>query len=174
MTGSVLTHPEGTPEDPSRWTFRFKNDTGDKICDFFLSTNFTGGNVPELKSLIVRSPDGATTYTNTTWADEPNKGHVKLDTCIPKGEEFKMVLECNDYFEEDERLEISPTDSDGGVISSGKPAPMPEETDPLKVLLEILKQLLPLIPWDKLFAALVREQAERALGERSGGASAHG
>lgn len=162
MTGPIPFRPEGGAEENPKWEWDFKNDTGKKICDFIFYTDFGAGD-PEIRHVsVVRASDGKTLYDDyPEEAREADIKHVKLSECINPGEEFTITCECDERFDEEERIEISPTSATGAVIHRPKPSPPPPSKDILELLLEILKGVLPEIIKGLLPELMVQEEQAR-------------
>ncbi len=108
--GPVRFHPNGTHP---KWTWEFINKTGKKIHDFHFQTGLTDGDDPDLLHIKVKR--GTDVLADQPVNDE-NEAHITLSSPIDDGQQFSITVKCDDYFEDDERIEICPTDEEGATI----------------------------------------------------------
>lgn len=121
LTGPVTLNPSdvGTKK---KWKFR--NDTGEPIYDFFLKTGpesfleielpwGESGNPPDMRKFTIREEgfeDGSKEF------DDETEGKATLDPPVDPGKEFEIEMEFDDPFEPKEYLQIIPTDGNGVTI----------------------------------------------------------
>lgn len=115
MKGAVIRNPKNRIPRNVYHRFDFRNETGDEIRDFWINTNKTWGNDPDITGVKVKSTDNSVTYHDQEY-DDVVSVHFKLRPCIPKGGEFKILVRFDDEWEGGERIEFLPSDPDGAAI----------------------------------------------------------
>ncbi|REJ75801.1 MAG: hypothetical protein DWQ36_08815 [Acidobacteria bacterium] len=100
-----------------KWSFRLRNETGEDVHDLFLDTDLTSGDEPDL--LHVRVEHGGRRIADQAVPDETS-AHVRFDAGekVPPRGILRVTFECDDWFEDDEAIEIRPTNAVGAVIEA--------------------------------------------------------
>ena len=171
-----VTRLEGpTPLDPSedgtKHKWKFKNDMGEPICDFYISTwprSFLEiewpwgetGNPPDIKKVTLRSNH----HKNTIWSfDDEIDVKIKFKPCLLLGEEFEIEVEFDKPFEPKEYILFSPTDMNQTVIEGDNRAEPSEPDSGTKELIDGILRLNDLqkqlnTPESKLKAELIYDE----------------
>jgi len=126
--------------------WKFKNDTGEPIFDFYIATGpksfleiefpwGESGNPPDLRRFTIRE-SGFDTASKSF--DDVTEGKATLDPPIAPGKEFEIELQFDDPFEPEEYVQLIPTDGAGTTIEDGDET---ETAEPNTGIQEILKAL---------------------------------
>jgi len=121
MSGAVTLNPS---DSGTKKKWKFKNDTGEPIFDFFIKTGPISfleiewpwgdtGNPPDLRKFTIREDgfeDGSKSF------DDVVEGKATIDPPVENGKEFEIELEFDDPFEPLEYVQITPTDKHGVTI----------------------------------------------------------
>ncbi len=143
LAGPVTLNPsdKGTKK---KW--KFKNNTGERIYDFFFATGpksileiefpwGDSGNPPDMRKVTVREEgfeDASKKY------DDETEGKATLDPPIENGKEFELEFEFDDPFEPKEYIEITPTDKNGTTIEDDSETETDEPNSGMQEAVEVL------------------------------------
>ena len=147
LAGPVTLNPS---DSGTKKKWKFKNNTGEPIYDFFFATGpksileielpwGESGNPPDMRKVTVREEgfeDASKKY------DDETEGKATLDPPIEAGKEFELEFEFDDPFEPKEYIEITPTDKNGTTIEDDSQTETDEPNTGMQEAVEVLGSAL--------------------------------
>ena len=140
--------PLDASEDGKKHKWRFRNDTGEPIWDFFISTwprSFLEiewpwgetGNPPDIRRVTLKTEMG-----DVAWSfNDEITVKIEFEPPLLSNEEFEIEVEFDKPFEIKEYILFSPTDINQFVIEGDNRAEPSEADNGTKELLESVSQL---------------------------------
>lgn len=140
-------------QDPSdrgtRHRWRFRNDCGEPIFDFYISTGpqsfweiefpwGDSGNPPDIRRVTLRESG----FVDYTWEfDDEINVKIKFEPPISPGSEFELEIEFDDAFEPDEYIEFIPTNSNQVVLEGDNPTETSEPNSGIREVIESIPKI---------------------------------